>query len=228
MILCRATNSTNLFREFLPQKRSRFLIEAYALLSLLVATHFVAGQVTITSLTPTGSLTWTNTAGRGMYTVPIYRIESANNAAGPWTFVSDTDQTFISITNALAGGPLSSFYRITWINGQAWSYEAYDDVGLIVTGKLYFLLRGPGPDWYIDGGSWEFAQAGLRGTGRHILGSGSFLSLDPHFIYFPTPFDDQFYLSSNTYLSDAWSGQWAWSGFADFVWGRFTAERIVN
>src|SRR5438270_12265560 len=82
-----------------------------------------SAQVKITAFSPEGRLTWTNLAAAGLRASPIYRVDRATSLSVSWETLTNTSQT--SITNIQPLGAGSAFYRVTWTNGQVWSYAGY-------------------------------------------------------------------------------------------------------
>src|SRR5436189_1886252 len=121
----------------------------FSVITILLPALTLLAQVKISNLSRDGRRTWTNLAATGLPASPIYRVDWARSPAGPWQPLTNTSQTFLFLTNTSGAEP--AFYRVTWTNGQVWSYEGYSGQGLIATGMLYLSVthvRG----CIIDGG----------------------------------------------------------------------------
>ena len=74
----------------------------------VLAVTALAGELVITSFSPNGELTWTNSVSNA-----TYRVEWAGCATGPWTnFDALTKLTLLSATNNSVTVKVPMFYRV--------------------------------------------------------------------------------------------------------------------
>ncbi len=184
-------------------------------------------QVKITNLSRDGRLAWTNLAALYLPASPIYRVDCSSSPAGPWQTLTNTSQTSLFVTNTPRTEP--AFYRVTWTNGQAWSYEGYSGQSLVAKGMLYLSVthvRG----CFIDGGSYYLAPGSSYRVGPGWvwpLYDGD-LACDHLIAFTPDARDDFFQIDVLSQGSTLWTGTWHWTGFATSVQGTFAARRIVD
>jgi len=216
------------------------LKQSFAVATLLLLALGSQAQVKITAFTPNGRLDWTNQTDWIFlpsfgFTGPVYRIDSARLPNGPWTILTNTSETSLSLTNLQPPDREPTFYRVAWTNGQVWSYEGYYGENLIVTGKLYFNIALYANNPVIYGGSWNLARTGAPGGDWHPFGIGGLLPLcenveeDCFYTVCLNPYtsDDNFSLLAPDPRSDSWTGTWSWSGFAGPAQhGTFALQKI--
>jgi len=206
-------------------KKTRFTTTGILVTSLLCGFSSL-GQVKIIGFSPEHGLAWTNRAATDVRASPVYRVEGASALTGPWQTLTNTSQTSLADLQAIS--PSAAFYRVTWTNGQAWSYAGYSGQSLIATGMLYVGVSDPSP-CIIDGGAYDLAPGSAYRSGFGTLAPVSCGQLDYDTIAFsPYSFDDYFYVEVVSAGTENWSGNWSWVGFLTTVDGTFVATRIVN
>lgn len=191
-------------------------------ISLILLVLASPAQVTISDFSPNGPLTWTNLAARGLSISPIYSVERSSSLTGVWETLTNTSETSIQLTNFQPAVLGRAFYRVTWTNGEVWSYES-----VAATGRLYFALSPRG--CIIDGGVWHFNPGSAYRYGSGPLFPRYDAELDcTHLITFePGGSDNDFWIDVLNRGSDTWSGNWYYSGFITTVQGTFVARKII-
>jgi hypothetical protein len=205
-------------------------MKAHLFLIITVLTGAAIAQVRILPVSSSGILSWTNRIGPGLDepfpndTLPVYRVESASTITGPWSSFTNTSQTTVWLADA-TNSP-KNFYRVVWTNGQIWSYRAYANETLIVTGKLYLSVN----ESYVDGGAFNVAQVGVANHGWHRIGTNtldSCFDCQGRIFFAPYCCDNEFMLDGFNSMSTTSTGVWYYGGFGGIVeQGRFVAERL--
>jgi hypothetical protein len=225
-----------------PMKTPIFLPALLALLSL--SGRPVLAQPCITSLSPTGELTWSPSTPIGFYCV-----ESAPSASGPWTpysTVADLDSTIT--TNLLSAQVMltntQAFFRVAWVYPNpvgVWDYRGYDRNGLAVTGQLSIpsmtLSSSNAHDiTYAFQGSFHLQYAGSSTNWPYpfpVTGSGFFggslgVRYDSLSIFWPSNYVDNNVGLQGTILGNTCTGTWHWSGIGPLAGGPFSAVRTPS
>jgi len=186
-----------------------------------------SAQIKITSFNPEGGLTWTNLAAAGLPASrsPVYCVDRSSSLTGSWETLTNKSQTFV--TNIQPFGAGSAFYRVTWTNGQVWSYAGYSGQSLVATGTLYVGVSRPSL-CIIDGGVYDLAPGSPYRSGFGPLTPLACGLLDYDAIIVGRDArDDYFELDVITAENDTWNGNWSWEGFAESAHGTFVARRII-
>ena len=143
----------------------------------------------------------------------------------PGKTLTNTSQTFV--TNIQPFGAGSAFYRVTWTNGQVWSYAGYSGQSLVATGTLYVGVSRPSL-CIIDGGVYDLAPGSPYRSGFGPLTPLACGLLDYDAIIVGRDArDDYFELDVITAENDTWNGNWSWEGFAESAHGTFVARTII-
>ena len=186
----------------------------------------LSAQIKITAFGPESGLTWTNLAAAGLRASPIYQVDRSSSPTGSWETLTNTSQT--SMTNIQPIGPGPAVYRVTWTNGQVWSYEGYSSQSLVSTGTLYVGVSQPSA-CLIDGGAYNLAPGSPYRSGHGELWEGGCGLTDYDEITFaPFANDDYFWIEVTSPGADTWTGNWHWDGFALSAQGPFVARRMIN
>ncbi len=187
-------------------------------MAAFVASAFAA-DLTITSLTSGGILTWTNSV-----TNATYRVEWAGTADGPWQrFDALTNLTSLSATSNVVTVQVPMLYRVVWLDAPShtgtYRYSGYEDGGgLVITGRIT-LSTQTNPVT----GRWSLQLAGEPngpvgpqvGAGQ-LRGSlaGPRLSVDLN----PGWADNNVFLDGQL-AGNTWTGRWSYSTFGGTVNG---------
>jgi len=197
-------------------------------LSGLVAAAWGA-DLTITSFTSDGNLTWTNSVSNA-----TYRVEWTSTAQSPWQrFDALTNLSSVTATSRLVTVQVPMLYRVVWIDAPqhagTYRYSGYEDgSGLVITGRIT-LSAQTNPVT----GNWSLRQVGEpigpigpqigEGQLRGSL-SGSRLAVDLN----PGWADNNVFLNGEL-TANTWTGLWTYSTFGGAVnGGPFTAEKGVE
>lgn len=230
------------------KQRAVTRIAAYLIaVTVLVGSHSTA-QLRVTSLTPGGELTWTNSVSNARY-----RVEWAASPGGTWQpFEAFTNLNSIRVTNASVTVQLppvqeARYYRVIWSDAPLFAglYEVREcsstNDELVVSGTIW-LSGDPGsgyvygtsdlhlvgttndPPFWSQFGSYPGPQLGLR-----LVGGGFSGSSFPHMYLIVSPewADDNVnldgFLVGNTYMAN-----WDWNtgGLSLLTGGRLTGLRL--
>lgn len=110
----------------------------------------IAQPVRLTGLDRAGNLTWTNPICASQ---PVYEVLRSGSLTSPWqhwAFV--TNQTSLSVSNALDTATGTVFFRVVWVEDSPLVFDysfTEPEFGLTtVTGRLDFSFTSPGVGWY--------------------------------------------------------------------------------